>query len=29
MSHTPDLQQVVTEIADEMRRRPDRGDVAA
>ncbi len=28
MIHTPDLQQVVTEIADEMRRRPDRGDVA-
>jgi glutaminase len=28
MSHSPDLQQVVTEIADEMRRRPDRGDVA-
>jgi glutaminase len=28
MTATPDLQQVVTEIADEMRRRPDRGDVA-
>jgi glutaminase len=28
MTTTPDLQQVVTEIADEMRRRPDRGDVA-
>jgi glutaminase len=28
MTSTPDLQQVVTEIADEMRQRPDRGDVA-
>lgn len=28
MSHTPDLQRVVTEIAEEMRQRPDRGDVA-
>jgi glutaminase len=28
MTDTPDLQQVATEIADEMRQRPDRGDVA-
>jgi len=28
MTHAPDLQQVVTEIAEEMRKRPDRGDVA-
>ena len=28
MNTTPDLQQVVTEIAEEMRQRPDRGDVA-
>jgi glutaminase len=28
MSHTSDLQQVVTEIAEEMRGRPDRGEVA-
>ncbi len=28
MTTSPDLQQVVTEIADEMRRRPDRGEVA-
>jgi glutaminase len=28
MNTTPDLQQVVTEIAEEMRLRPDRGDVA-
>lgn len=28
MIATPDLQQVVTEIADEMRQRPDRGEVA-
>ncbi len=28
MTDTPDLQQVVTEIAEEMRQRPDRGDVA-
>ncbi|HWV43371.1 glutaminase [Pseudorhodoplanes sp.] len=28
MTYAPDLQQVVTEIAEEMRKRPDRGDVA-
>jgi glutaminase len=28
MTTSPDLQQVVTEIADEMRQRPDRGEVA-
>ncbi|MFN3351788.1 glutaminase [Pseudorhodoplanes sp.] len=28
MIHAPDLQQIVTEIADEMRRRSDRGEVA-
>jgi glutaminase len=28
MNTTPDLQQVVTEIAEEMRQRPDRGEVA-
>ncbi|MGD9920449.1 MAG: glutaminase [Pseudorhodoplanes sp.] len=28
MTDNPDLQQVVTEIAEEMRQRPDRGDVA-
>jgi glutaminase len=28
MSNPPDLQNVVTEIAEEMRQRPDRGDVA-
>ncbi len=28
MTTTPDLQTIVTEIAEEMRRRPDRGDVA-
>jgi glutaminase len=28
MTSPPDLQQIVTEIADEMRKRPDRGEVA-
>jgi glutaminase len=28
MTHVPDLQKIVTEIAEEMRQRPDRGDVA-